>query len=79
MESVSFKMSVTLTFGDCAENHRNMQVIGHLKPHGLSKNHLICAKEYFENKGYKVEWFELNDLLPEDIHVSESAYLLVVR
>jgi len=79
MESVSFKMSVTLTFGDCAENHRNMQVIGHLKPHGLSKNHLICAKEYFENKGCRTEWFELNDLLPENIHVSESAYLLVVR
>lgn len=45
--------SITITFGDQAENHKGMQIIGKPAEKGFSITELEEAKTLFENKGYK--------------------------
>jgi hypothetical protein len=74
----------TLTYGNCAENHKSMEIIGKQLDSGLDKNDLDTARKYFENLGAKCELIELKKLIKD--HVSKEnfdkisdAYLLVVR
>ena len=41
----------TLTYGNCAENHKSMQIIGNILDKGLSIQELKTAKIYFKNLG----------------------------
>jgi hypothetical protein len=44
--------TITLTFGDQAENNVGMEKIGDLSDEGFSLRDLRRAKRYFEEKGY---------------------------
>lgn len=72
------KQTFTLTFGNCAENHRNMQIIGNKLDKGLSKEDLLEAKSWFEERKCECELVHLNTYLSSDIK-TEDAYLLVVK
>jgi hypothetical protein len=83
MEKIK-KQTFTLTYGNCAENHRSMEIIGSRLDEGLSKADLDQAKLYFKNLGATCELIHLNtqikDLVPkEEYEKIKDAYLLVVR
>ncbi len=74
----------TLTYGNCAENHKSMEIIGKQLDSGLTKEDLHTGKNYFEKLGAKCELVNLKNLIKD--HVSsenfnkiQDAYLLVVR
>jgi hypothetical protein len=72
--------TITLTFGDCAENHRGMQAIGEMAKCGLDVEELQRTKEWFEGKGKKCEMVDLRDMLPEEMRAgAKAACVLIVR
>lgn len=74
------KSTTTLTFGDCGENHKGMQVIGKLSANGFSYTDLVNAKILFEAKGCKCELICLNDDLDsEHDKLAAKAYVLIIR
>jgi hypothetical protein len=78
----SYTSTYTLTFGDCAENHKGMQIIGNEVASGFSKDELLKAKENFTNLGCKCEFVDLNDLLSDnlpDTSVTDDAYILIIK
>ncbi len=74
MEKIN-KQTFTLTYGNCAENHKSMEIIGKKLEYGLKKEDLEKAKKYFENLKYKCELIELHKI----INITDEAYLLIVR
>lgn len=70
--------TITITFGDQAENHVGMQKIGQLADSGFSLEDLSQAHKYFTDKGYVCELINLGDGLPSDVS-GEEAYVLIVR
>lgn len=73
------KVTITLTYGDQAENHRGMQKIGQLASEGFSNQDLEEAKVKFEAKGCKCEIIDLNDGLKGTGKTGDKATVLVVR
>jgi len=77
--------TITITFGDQAENHVGMQKLGQLADHGFSLEDLNRAKTAFEKLGCSCELIYLNDLLnphltdPPSAVEPDDAYILVVR
>lgn len=69
--------TITLTFGDRAENHVGMQIIGELATTGFTLDHLLSAKQYFENKNYVCHLINLNKYCIET--TKEQAYILVTK
>ena len=69
--------TITLTFGDCAENHVGMQKIGNIQDRGLSTADLDEICKYFESLGYKPERIRLNDYLPEGIEASTAEVVII--
>lgn len=69
--------SITITFGDQAENHKGMQIIGKPAEKGFSITELEEAKTLFENRGYKCELINLNSYI--DVEAAEARILLVKR
>lgn len=65
--------TITLTFGDCAENHRGMQEIGEKATGGLTLQDLTNIQLYFESKDVSCELIQLNDESKPD------AYILIAR
>lgn len=77
-----FDKTFTITFGDQGENHAGMQKIGALVDKGFSIEEILKIKEKFDKKGYKTEYYNLKDLLPEEIKEEndiEDAGIVVVR
>lgn len=72
---MSFDQTITLTFGDRAENHVGMQQIGQLAQQGLTVLDLQHTKLLFESDGCECELVNLNPSL----EFSESAFILIVR
>lgn len=68
----------TLTYGDCAENHKGMQIIGTPSTKGYSLDDINKAKTWFESKGASCELHKLN-ILAEYESVLPEANLLIVR
>jgi hypothetical protein len=66
--------TITLTFGDRAENHIGMQVIGQLAQHGFTHDDLVLAKANFENKGYVCNLINLSRN-----NIEKEAYILIVK
>lgn len=75
---------ITITFGDCAENHKGMQIIGNSSLEGYNLDNLIKIKEKFEKK------FKNTDVICEIIDLTllldnndkekvETAYILILR
>ena len=73
------KMSITITFGDCAENHKGMQMLGELHATGFTYEQLLESKQKCENEGYICELHNLVDALPEKYRSGESAYILIIK
>lgn len=80
--------TITLTFGDQAENHVGMQQIGKLSECGFSREDILSARQWFEDAGAHCELADLDALLPLDLQkgcLQGSEYpgggclLLVVR
>ena len=69
--------TITLTFGECSENHRGMQQIGKIGDKGFSIDELKKIKEKFEEKEIKCELIELNESL-NGIE-AEPAAILIIR
>lgn len=70
--------TITLTFGDCAENHKGMQKIGNTDDSkGFSNGELKKYKKFFEDKGYKTKLIKLNKLIDEED--ADKATLLIVK
>lgn len=68
----------TITYGDQAENHANMQKMGKMSLSGISLEELERVKKVMEDFGAKCELIKLNDYLPKDI-TAEDAYVLIIR
>lgn len=64
----------TITFGDQAENHAGMQIIGKLLPNGLSNERLLQIKQYFDLNDYETELINLNN-----IGYKDNVYVLIVK
>ncbi|KAM9978211.1 hypothetical protein ACTFIY_011952 [Dictyostelium cf. discoideum] len=61
-----FKQVFTITFGDCAENHVNMEKLGSMSDRGFDLDDVNKFKDYFEKKGLTTEFFDLKDLVKKD-------------
>jgi len=70
------KNTITITYGDQAENHVGMQKFGSMAPEGFSINELQKAKKMFETINCKCELINLNDYLGVN---AEPAAILIIR
>lgn len=73
--------TVTITYGDQAENHAGMQIIGKFSDVGFNLETLKNAQERFESKGGIAELIDLK-AAAKDQKIGESAedaYILVLR
>ena len=70
--------TITITFGDRAENHVGMQQIGEAAEKGFSIQDIEQAKNNFELMGCKCEIIALNAYLPDSI-TTEKAQLLIIK
>ena len=70
--------TITITYGDQAENHKGMQIIGHLADKGFTHQDLLNAKENFEKLGSICELLDLRDTVKDqEIKVKlDPAYVL---
>lgn len=82
----SFTETISLTFGDCGENHVGMDKLGNIvkKGEGFNLNDLNKYKKIFENYGNKCYIYNLKDQLRNTIENDilnniEDAYLLVIK
>mmetsp|Transcript_22060 Transcript_22060/g.35423 ORF Transcript_22060/g.35423 Transcript_22060/m.35423 type:complete len:313 (+) Transcript_22060:32-970(+) len=81
----SKKSTISITFGDAAENHVGMEQIGTVSMNGLSVTDLANAQKLFIDEfECKTELIELNDFLPSDDDAlsypePEKAAILIVR
>lgn len=69
--------TITITYGDVAENHVKMQKIGSLAKTGFTIDELIQAKEKFEKDGGKCELILLHDYVKT--YQAEKAAILIIR
>lgn len=70
--------TITLTFGDQAENHVGMQKIGKLASNGFTRDDLFSIKKKFEEKGCKCKIVKLNNKLPDD-YTADDAFILIIQ
>jgi hypothetical protein len=72
---------VTITFGDCAENHVGMQKLGELSERGMDLDDIEKTQKLFESKGFKCE--NINLVATGNIShirpVAQEASVLIVR
>ena len=73
--------TITITFGEVAENHVGMQQLGSCADKGFSKQDLVFAQDVFKKKGFKCELLHLNNYLIEELYGLDvaDAYVLIVR
>ena len=77
---LSPQQTITLTFGDQAENHVGMQKIGQLASSGFSLEDLVQSMELMGRANQASELIHLNPFLPTHLQgPSEPAYLLIIR
>ncbi len=72
--------TVTLTFGDQAENHVGMQKIGQLAASGFNYHDLFRAKELLEKAGVECELISLHHYCFSHLFpMTLEAYILIIR
>jgi alkylated DNA repair dioxygenase AlkB len=67
--------TITITFGDVAENHVGMQKLGVEAPVGFSLEDLQFAEKYFKERGNVTELHFLNDCLNDLAEPNHSNFL----
>jgi len=70
--------TITITFGDQAENHVGMEKLGNLAESGYSAEELEKFYDKY-SKTIQCELIELNDVLPKSITNAERANVLILR
>ena len=78
------KSTVSLTFGDVAENHKGMQQVGTLADVGFDLSDLQRMQKWFEATGKaECRLVALHEFLPSDIHENKTlgldAYILIIK
>ena len=68
--------TITITFGEVAENGPKMQKIGNIAREGFTITDLMNMKEYFKREGIISEYYNLNDEIDGQ---GDPAGLLVLR
>ena len=79
---VEKNFTITLTFGEVAENHVGMQKVGNLSAEGFNLSEILQAKEKFEQEGCGCDMIRLNDFLPPKLSKEESieeAHVLIMK
>lgn len=74
--------AITLTYGDQAENHKGMQIIGQMADSGFNLDDLNICKQRFEQTGNHCELVHLNQYLPVQLEpnsTAEPGYILIIR
>lgn len=77
------KSAITITFGDQAENHKGMQIIGKMADCGFSNDELEKAKETFEAEGCSCELVNLKERLlatwdnPDGLEIEDASVLII--
>lgn len=71
------QQTFTITYGDQAENHKGMEIIGTSAQQGFNLQDLQKAKEWFEKKGATCVLYNLRNLLPAEVP-AEDAFILVI-
>lgn len=72
--------TITITFGDVAENHVGNQQIGQKAVDGFNLADLVAIQQQFESRSFECELINLNSYLPDDIAAAaEDAFILVIR
>ena len=80
MAAPVFNETITITFGDCAENNRGMQQIGDRADTGLTMDNMKEIRQSFVLAGAQCEWYDLRALLPADKAAkAPPAVVLVAR
>ena len=75
---LQFNEAYTLTFGDCAENHKGMQIIGTAAENGFTESHLSTTQQWFLQHGRTCHIYDIRTLLPAEYQAyATPAYLLV--
>jgi hypothetical protein len=75
-----FSSTFTLTYGNRAENHKGMQIIGKKLDKGLSNENLYNIQHFFHRKGFDTTMIKLDEYLDsERSDKGEDALLLVVK
>ena len=76
-----YKNIITLTYGDCAENHVGMQQLGKKEDNGFSKSELISLYKKVKNEKGLCELIILNDFLSDEQlkRVDDVAVVFVLR
>jgi len=72
---MNVKNTITITYGDQAENHAGMQKIGKIAKNGLSVDDLKKAKEKFENIGCECKLINLDNYI--NINVDPASILII--
>jgi hypothetical protein len=74
------KQTFTLTFGNQAENHKGMQIIGKDISEGLNSMDIDEIVDWVESENGDYELIYLNDLLEEnEAKEADDAFLLIVK
>jgi len=73
--------TVTITFGDSAENHVGMEKLGNIAKEGMSVDELQSAQKKFEEKNVKCEFVDLNKAVEgvEEGKDAPKAGVLIIR
>lgn len=71
------EQSITITYGDRAENHNGMQIIGRMAHSGFSEADLDQCKKKFEEHEVKCELMDLNDLVDLDLDIDKARVLVI--
>lgn len=72
------KQTITITYGECAENHVGMQKLGSICNKGLTIADLKKAELFFTDRGLQTELIMLGKDLDKSIN-SEDASVLIIR
>lgn len=62
MATTAAKETITLTFGESAENHKGMQVLGSIASKGISTAELATIKSRYESLGFRCELHDLTQI-----------------
>src|SRR5437868_14760173 len=80
--NTSKNTTITITFGDCGENHVGMQKIGSLASDGFTTDELMNIQKTLESSSIKCEYVNLNELLDATKLAnipSDDAAILIIR
>lgn len=78
-DNVKINKTLTITFGEQAENHKGMQIIGKNINQGYTCSDLEYMKNKLSEQGLKVLLYDLSENLDENIRDKNEAKLLIVK